>query len=71
MVYFVHGTIGVIGDGVGEKKTNVRKPYPKSLPLVPVTRPQTKKPRLSAEPFHRQYCPRASMTRSISIGFVR
>lgn len=32
---------------------------------------QTKKPRLSAEPFHRQYCPRTSMTRSISIGFVR
>ena len=30
-----------------------------------------KKPRLSAELFHRQYCPRTSMTRSISIGFVR
>ena len=29
---------------------------------IPSHQPQTKKPRPSAEPFHRQYCPRTSMT---------
>lgn len=45
MVYFVHGAIGVISDGADEKKINVRKPYPKSLPLVPVpSHPNQKAP---------------------------
>ena len=44
--------------------------HPATMPIKQTLR-KKKKPRLSAELFHRQYCPRASMTRSISIGFVR